>query len=145
MAKPDPVLLDPTRYPYHCAMPTRFGDLDVNMHVNNVAMAGILEDGRVRFHRASGYHIAMDRMGIVAMVASCTIDYIGQAFYPDPLEMHAGADTLGRTSYQLVQLVTQGTQVVAFSRAVMVCVAGGRPAPLPDKFRQSVADWMIPA
>jgi acyl-CoA thioester hydrolase len=145
MAKPDPALLTPARYPFHCVMPTRFGDLDLNMHVNNVAMAGILEDGRVRFHRASGAQTAMHRMGIMAMVASSTIDYIDQAYYPDPLEMHAGAAALGRTSYQVVQLVTQGTRVVACSRVVMVCVADGKPAPLPDTFRQNVTDWLIPA
>jgi acyl-CoA thioester hydrolase len=77
VAKPDPSLLEPGRYPFHCRIEPRFGDLDPNMHLNNVALAGILEEARVRFHRASGYHTASEKM--VSMVASFATDYLGQA------------------------------------------------------------------
>ena len=143
MAKPDPALLATGRYPFACELATRFGDLDTNMHVNNVAMVGLYEEARVRYHAASGYHAALGAAGIVAMVASCTIDYLGQAFYPEPLVFHVGADGLGRTSYQLLQLVTQGERPVGFSRATMVCVSGSQAVPIPELFRDSVKPWMI--
>ena len=53
MAKPDPALLDPARYPFRCSIETRYRDLDSNLHINNGVMASLLEEGRVRFHRAS--------------------------------------------------------------------------------------------
>jgi acyl-CoA thioester hydrolase len=143
MAKPDPVLLDPARYPFSCEIATRFADLDTNMHLNNVALAGIIEDARVRFHAASGYHAAME--GWSAMVANLTIDYLGQGFYPAPVSLHIGATTVGRTSYGLAQLVRQGDTVVALARLVMVCVKDNGPFPIPDKFRQSVQPWMFRA
>jgi acyl-CoA thioester hydrolase len=146
MAKPDPALLDPARYPFVCEIPTRFGDLDINMHINNVALGGICEDARVRFHKASGYHAALGGAGGVgAMVASFTIEYLGQAFYPDPLTLHVAAERIGSTSYSLVQLIRQGDRTAAFTRATMVVVKDGRPAPIPELFRTSVAPWMLQA
>ena len=42
MAKPDPALLDPTRYPHSVEIPTRYADCDPNNHINNVALAAII-------------------------------------------------------------------------------------------------------
>ena len=141
MARPDPALLDPTRYPFACEIATRFADLDTNMHLNNVALAGIIEDARVRFHAASGYHVAME--GWTAMVANLTIDYVGQGYYPAPVTLHIGATEVGRTSYGVAQLVRQGDTAVALARSVMVCVKDNRPFPIPDSFRESVKPWMF--
>ena len=143
MAKPDPAQLDPERYPFHCTLATRYGDVDTNRHVNNVALAGMLEDARVRYHHASGFHASMVGMG--AMMGSLTIEFLGQAYYPAPLDFHEGAVALGRTSFQFQQLVMQEGRVVALASSVMICVADGRPVALPDAFRQSVQAWMITA
>ncbi|MDE2405283.1 MAG: acyl-CoA thioesterase [Sphingomonadales bacterium] len=143
MAKPDPALLDPARYPYTCEIATRFGDLDVNQHVNNAAMVSLYEDARVRFHGASGYHASLGASGITAMVASCQLEYLGQAFYPSPLTFHVAAAELGRTSYQLLQLVRQDGRTVGFSRAVMVCVRDSTAVAIPESFRESVKPWMF--
>lgn len=147
MAKPDPALLDPSRYPFACEIATRFGDLDINLHINNVALAEICEDARVRFHKASGYHAALDGSGggakVGAMVASFAIEYLGQGFHPDPLTVHVAAERVGSTSYSLIQLVRQGERTVGFTRATIVVVSDGRPAPIPEQFRSSVAPWML--
>jgi acyl-CoA thioester hydrolase len=141
MAKPDPALLDPARYPFHCVIPTRFGDLDINMHLNNVALVAILEDGRVRFHHASGFHHAM--AGLTAMVASFSVEYLGQAFYPQPLDVHVAVAQIGRTSFVLQQLVKQEDRIVSFAHSVMVCVADGRPVAIPAGFSDGIAGWML--
>lgn len=141
MAKPDPALLDPARYPFACEIATRFADLDTNQHLNNVALASIVEDARVRFHAASGYHVAMS--GWAAMVVNLTIDFLGQGYYPAPVTVHSAAVSLGRTSYGLAQLVTQRETVIAVARSVLVCVRDGRPSPVPDAFRESVRPWML--
>jgi acyl-CoA thioester hydrolase len=141
MPKPDPALLDPARYPFSCEIQTRFGDLDVNLHVNNVAMAGILEEARVQFNAISGYHKALG--GMNSMVVSLAIEYLGQAYHPQPLQVHVAAAEIGRSSYSLCQLVTQDGRVVVFARATFVCVGEGRPAPLPAAFGESVARFML--
>ena len=141
MPKPDPALLEPERYPFSCAIPTRFGDLDTNLHINNVAMAGLLEDARVRFHRESGYHAAIEQM--TSMAVSIAIEYLGQGYYPQPIEIHVAATDIGRTSYALCQLVTQETRIVAFARAVFVCVRDDRPVELPAIFTETVRPYLL--
>lgn len=141
MAKPDPALLDAARYPFRSETDVRFGDIDVNKHVNNVSMTGYVEEGRVRFHRASGFHTSV--LGLNAMVASVAIEFLGQAFYPGTISLHAGAARIGNASYDLELLLTQDGRTVAFARSTMVCVKDEKPFPIPDAFRQSVANWMV--
>lgn len=143
MARPDPALLDPARYPFACEVPTRFADLDVNRHLNNVALAGMVEEGRVRFHQTSGFVGAL--RGLSAMVASMRIEFIGQGFYPQPVTAHAGAARIGRSSYALDLLLMQEGRTVAFAESVIVCVKDGVPTALPQGFRDTVNDWMIRA
>ena len=142
MAKPDPSQLDPARYPFDTQVDIRFSDMDVNRHVNNVALSNFVEEGRVRFHRASGYLAAI--AGVGSMVASVAIEYVGQAFYPGTLHLRAGASHIGRTSYTLELLITQDDRPVVFARSVMVCTKDGKPHPIPDTFRESAArEWGV--
>ena len=141
MAKPDPALLDLARYPYSCIIEPRFGDLDINMHVNNVAMAGILEDARVRFSRKTDYRRVMP--DAATMVASLAIEYIGEANYPDPINVASALERIGRTSHQIVQVVTQNGKTLVFARTVLVLVGPDGPAPFPEGFARSVQPWML--
>lgn len=143
MAKPDAALLNPARYPFTCTIETRFGDLDVNKHINNVAMAGMVEEGRVRFHHASGFVAGLE--GRAAMVASLSIEFLGQAYHPAPITVHAGAARIGRTSYALDMLLMQEGRVVVFAQTVVVCTDAGGPAEISQAFRTSAQDWMVRA
>jgi len=141
MAKPDPTLLDPSRYPFRCEIFPRFGDLDVNNHLNNVALAGILEEGRVRFHRASRYGDSLD--GITSMAASFSVEYLGQAHYPEPLTIHVAAIRLGRTSHMLGQVAMQADRIIAYAETVLVCVRGSQPVENSPIFIEAVQPWML--
>ena len=143
MAKPDPALLDPARYPFSCRMEPRFGDLDVNMHINNVAMAGMLEDARLRLFRAAGgpQHLA----GLSTMVASIAIEYLGETHYPEAVTVHGAVERIGRTSQQILQVVTQDGNPVVFARTVIVMVDPNGPAPLTDAYLENARQWMLAA
>jgi acyl-CoA thioester hydrolase len=143
MAKPDPALLDPARYPFTCRIDPRFGDLDLNKHINNVAMAGILEDARVRFHYASGYRDAL--AGLRSVMASVSIDYLGEGSYPDPLDIHVAIERQGRSSHTLVQVARQGGRLLAFARTVQVTVDKQGPVELPAHFVAAMSEWTIRA
>ena len=145
MHKPDPALLDPARYPFRCEIETRYRDLDSNLHINNGVFASLLEEGRVRFHRASAFGNVAADPELTAMVASVAIEYLGQSHFPEPLEMHVGAARIGRTSYELCQLVMQGGKVVVFARATMVCIKAGQPFAIRDSLRDLAIPWMFRA
>lgn len=139
MARPDPALLDPAHYPFHCQIETRFSDLDANLHINNVAFTDLLQEGRVRFHRASNYTGHSAEM--TTMVVSLGIEYVGQGFIPDPIDMHVAIGQTGRTSFQLNQLITQSKRKVLFAQTTLVCVSNGQPCPIPPDFLAEADRW----
>lgn len=141
MPRPDPALLDLARYPFSCSIAPRFGDLDVNLHVNNVATAGLLEDGRVRFHRANGYRITL--INLSTMVASSGIEFIDEIHYPDPVTIHCALETMGRTSHTVAQLITQDDRIAVFARTVLVNIGPKGPAPMPADFIEVASRWML--
>ena len=141
MPKPDPALLDPARYPFHCQIETRYRDLDSNLHINNGVFASLLEEGRVRFHRASQFGGGSD--GTTAMVVSVGIEYLGESHFPEPLDMHVGAERIGNSSYDLCQLVMQGRDVIAFARVTLVCVQRGKPAQISADHRELAQSWLM--
>ena len=141
MAKPDPSLLNPARYPFHHVISTRFADMDPNNHLNNVALAAMFEDGRVRFNHGSGFREGM--VGHRAMVASTEIAYLAEGHFPLAIDVHCAIEALGRSSWTVVQLLIQEGKVVAFARSTLVCIRDDRPAPLPDPFRATLAQWEL--
>jgi len=139
MPKPDPALLDPAHYPWRHAITTRFSDVDPNQHLNNVAIAAMFEDARVRFNGVLGFRDTMEHRR--AMVASVGIEYLAQGYYPDPVEALAACETAGRSSWSIVQLLTQGGRNVGFARTIVVCIDGDSPCPIPAAFRTNLECW----
>lgn len=145
MARPDPALLDPARYPFQCMIETRYRDLDSNLHLNNGVLACLLEEGRVRFHRKSQYNQYSADERTSAMVASLALEYLGEIQFPEPLEISTAFARIGNTSYDLVQLVMQEGRVVAFARVTMVNVREGAPDRISDERRGLTQQWMLKA
>ncbi len=145
MPKPDPALLDPARYPFRCEIETRYRDLDSNLHINNGVFASLLEEARVRFHRASEFGNVAADPELTVMVVSVAIDYLGQSHFPEPLDMHVCISRIGQSSYDLGQLVTQSAEVVAFASVTLVCIKAGRPFAIPESHRDRAKPWMFRA
>ena len=143
MPKPDPALLDPARYPFSCAIDPRFTDLDFHHHVNNAALADILQEGRIRFHRASAFYKALDDNDISSMLVSLSIEFLGQARHLHPLDNHLAALSVGGSSHTLGQLVTQQGTIIAYAQAVLVCVKDSQPMKNPPSFIESLSKWTL--
>lgn len=141
MAKPDPALLDPARYPFANAVTTRFADLDPNGHINNVAMAAMFEDSRLRFIGEIGF--PRNAEGARFMVANVTIDYLAQAYYPQGLVCHVAALPGGRSSWSLQQLLLQDDKPVAAARVAIVFTDGERPMAIHSVLRERLVPWLI--
>jgi acyl-CoA thioester hydrolase len=141
LPRPAPALLDPARFPFSCTVEPRFGDLDANLHVNNAAMAVIIEEGRVRFHLASGFVDAAE--GLTSLVASLGIEYLGQTYYRAPLVLHLGIASLGRTSYVLEELICQEDRPVVHASTVMVCTHPSGTVAIPGRLRDLATGWMV--
>lgn len=144
MPRPDAALLDPARYPFRHEITTRFADVDPNQHLNNVALAAMMEDARVRFN------LSMDRVIKLgerrAMVASVAMEYLSQGHFPDPVTVHCAIEGVGRTSWTIIQLLEQHGRPVAFARSVIVSIADDRPNPVSAELRENLlAGWSVKA
>ena len=141
MARPDPALLDPARYPFAHTITTRFADIDPNQHLNNVALAAMMEDARVRFNMGMGKVIRIGERR--AMVASVAMEYLSQGHFPDPVTVHCAVERTGNSSWSVVQLLVQNGRPVAFARSALVAIADDRPSPIAEEYRAVLAGWSL--
>ena len=117
--KDDAWRLQPARYPLRLPLQTRYGDMDANAHLNNVAIARLLEEARVRFHTAlKQRHPETDPVGL--MIVHASIDYLGEGSYPAEVEAGVAVVAIGRSSYRLAIGLFQEGAAIALADCVMV-------------------------
>jgi acyl-CoA thioester hydrolase len=132
MGRPDPARLDPAHYPHTTTIQTRFQDLDVLGHINNVAMAALFESARVRFNRS------LDLAGWSGhrwLVARVEINYLAEGYFPDDVEVATGIGEVGNRSWQILSAAFQRGACIATCDVVIVMSASGGLTTLPDGFR----------
>ncbi|MDX8356740.1 acyl-CoA thioesterase [Sphingopyxis terrae] len=129
MPKPESWRLDAASYPVHLDLQTRFQDMDINGHLNNVAFAALFESGRVLLNREIRpweERPANER----TMVAAVEINYLGEGNFPDPVEIATGIGRLGTSSWTIVQAMFQNGRAIATCDSVIVCRTDGAAKPL---------------
>jgi len=141
VARPAPHLLDPAHYRLRTEVGLRYSDLDVNRHLNNVKLIDILQEGRGYLHRVSGMAEATPQFTIV--VANLNVQFLGEAFYPEPIIVHTGLSAVGRSSQTIAQLAMQGERAVAYAETIMVTMLNGVAAPHPPHYREQLEPWLI--
>ncbi|MBP2274982.1 MULTISPECIES: acyl-CoA thioesterase [Sphingomonas] len=142
MPRPAPHRLDPATYPHREAIQTRFQDLDVLGHINNVAMAGLFESGRVRFNRAMNL---TGWSGHRWLVAKLEINYLGEGFFPDDVEIASGIGEIGKRSWSILAAAFQKGECIATADVVLVMSASGGLTELPPEFRAGLEAHRIRA
>lgn len=120
MPRHDPTRLVQTSYTYAASVSTRYGDLDPQAHINNVAIATIYEEGRSQFVRWLAEHAELALEPPHRMIAQVTIDYLAQIYYPSALTVAAGILEVGHHSYRIGQAIFQGGQCVGLCETVIV-------------------------
>lgn len=129
MAKPEGWRLDAASYPIALETGTRFQDLDVNGHLNNVAFASLFENARVQMNRTIrpwGERPAGER----TMVANVEINYLREGSFPEPVTVTTGVGHIGNSSWSFLQAMFQSGQCIATCDTVIVCRSGGEAKPL---------------
>ncbi|MDD2794726.1 thioesterase family protein [Acidocella sp.] len=116
----------------------RYGDIDRQGHINNVAFATFLETGRVALLEAAGRMLA--KPGFSFFLAHISIDYLAEIHPPGTVEIGSAVKTIGNSSVTLTQALFQREKCVATCEAVVVQVdpATSRPAALSPALRASL-------
>ncbi|MCY4727876.1 thioesterase family protein [Nocardioides sp. STR2] len=130
-AAPEVVDVPGGHYPVH----VRFSDVDVYGHVNNVKYFEYFQEARIQLMVASGRELGQ---GHHLVVAQTDVDYRRPIlFRPEPYDCSTWVSHIGSTSVVFESVVRDGDEVLARARVVGVCIdsATGRPAPVPEEFR----------
>lgn len=132
--------LKPGNFPYCYEMPTRFADLDKVGHVNHVNLTSFFQEGRNRFFYAFEL-LKAAHCGLV--VAALNIEFSGDLFHPDPIEVHTGLLEVGRSSFRVGQIAFQNGRVGAYAEVVQVARGEQGAMPLPEAWRPILGTMMI--
>ena len=132
--KADPRRRIVTAYPWSVTLDTRFADMDVNRHLNNIAIARFFEETRIRFNWSliARNDIAERPHYLVAHVA---VDYLGEGRYPDPVTMTYATGPIGNSSFRCLMAMFQNGGCVALCDSVLVHRGPAGPSPLPTQLR----------
>lgn len=126
---------DPAAYPFHCQIPTRFGDMDVQAHINNVATVGFYQEARVQFHWEHLHHTPA-HAGWAPVVANLNITFLKEISYPATVTVGVAVGRIGRSSFTLVKgLFGDDGECLGLAETVTVVTSGGRSMPIPDELR----------
>ncbi len=132
--KDDPRRLLAANYPWSIELQTRFADMDVNRHLNNVAITRFFEETRIRFN----WGLFAGDTGDVRpryLVAHVAVDFLGEGSYPQPLLMTYAIGAIGRSSFRCLMGMFQSGHCIALSDTVLVHRGTAGAAPLPDDLR----------
>ncbi len=142
--KPDPARLQLSNYPFSIELQTRFGDMDPNYHVNNVAIIALFQESRLRFAIFSrGDEIEKLRQQTRIVAGDLRFSFLREVNYPELVTIGVGIKHIGNTSYQLGCAMFQKGVCVALCDAVLICSDGERSTPLPEPVKVLLAPHMI--
>lgn len=139
MAKPDPARLSIDSYPHHDVIQTRFQDIDILGHINNVAMAALFETGRVRFNRMMGL---MRRQGHRWLIANVDVNYLAEGKMAD-VQMGTGIGRIGTRSWSILAAAFQDGTCIATCDTVVVMEQQDGQLALPADFRADLEKWVV--
>lgn len=136
--KPAPQRAD---YPHQVTDVVRFGDLDVQGHINNAVFATYFESGRVAMFRNADLGIGVADATVVLVRQE--IDFLRELRWPGNVIIGTALAELGRSSFTVAQAIFSGEQCVAAGRAtlVMIDTAARRARALPPEVIARLEPW----
>ena len=142
MPKPLPHRLVPATYPVHQIAQTRFQDMDINGHLNNVAFAALFENARVQLNR--NVRPWADRPANErTMVAAVEINYLREGNFPDDVTVCSGIGRIGTSSWTIEQAMFQNGQCIATCDTVVVCRTDNQAKPLRAEIVEGLKAQMV--
>jgi acyl-CoA thioester hydrolase len=113
----EPSMLVREAYPFRLDVRTRFGDLDTNRHVNNVALAGWYLDALAELHLdVLGYPVGGPLDGLSP--SSLRVEYLAEVHYPGIHQLRVGVLDLDETSVRYACGLFDGARCIGLAEAV---------------------------
>jgi len=145
-ARPDPKRLHLESYPIIDEIAARYGDMDANGHLNNLALESLHENARATMNRGllpHAYDVARRRIRLVT--SQNAVHFLVEAHWPATIQTGAGVGRIGRTSFVAsTGLFIEGT-CIGVCDTVLVALGDDGPVPLTDEFRTALQTVLLSA
>ena len=142
MAKPEGWRLNLAAYPVSIRCDTRFQDLDVNRHLNNVAFAALFENARVQLHTEQRCSRAA-RPANARWSPRSRSTICGEGSFPDPVTIGSGTGQVRNSSWIVVQAMFQGERCIGTCDTVIVCRADNAALPIREDLRAALEELRV--
>ena len=124
-------------WPYSYSDRIRYGDLDTNRHLNNVAVHQFFESARIAYMREllPEYDLlARDNAAVGMIFAETHVNFRSPGFYEEHLTTQVRIDEVRRSSVRLQFRILAGERLVAEGWGTLVGYdyAANRASPLPE-------------
>ena len=116
-------------YSHWTPVSLRFRDLDLLGHVNNIALAGLLEDARVALELP--VQPLVPNYNPVMVLVELRIQFLEETHYEDRITIGTAVERIGRTTVSIGQGVFADDRCLAIARASEVLIDGETRGPIP--------------
>lgn len=141
--RPHPARLSRSLYPVTGMATARFGDVDANGHLNNVALESLHENTRAAFNQRvfPGVYEPSTRT-IRLVLAGIVVHFLAEAHWPADIDTGVGVGRIGRTSYVVSTALFVGDTCISLCDATLVTLRDG-PVPIPEQARDVLGAHLL--
>jgi acyl-CoA thioester hydrolase len=145
-ARPHPDRLSPALYPVRNTIEARFGDMDANRHLNNLALEAMHENARAMLNTQvfPGVYTAADRR-LRLVAANSVVHFLQESHWPATIHTGIGIGRIGRTSYVASTALFVGDACISLCDTVLVVLDADGPTPIPEHARARLTGLLLAA
>ena len=143
-ARPDPARLRLASYPVVDRIAARYGDMDANAHLNNLALEALHENARASMNRdlfPEAYRAGERRLRLVT--SQNTVHFLAEAHWPALIDTGAGVGRIGRTSYVASTGLFIDGACIGVCDTVLVLLDDDGPVPISPEFRAALQTVLL--
>lgn len=130
----------PENWHFQTQMTITIGDINYGNHLSNDAVLRLAHEARIRFLSHHGYS-EMNIDGVGLIMADAAIQFVGQGFHGDALNIRLAVTDIGRAGFSLIYLFerqSDGGQIARIKNGmVFFNYQQQSVASTPDAFRQT--------
>src|SRR6478736_2268847 len=123
-------------YPVIDAIGARYGDMDSNAHLNNLALESLHENARATMNRSlflDIYDVSARRLRLVT--SQNAVHFLAEVHWPNTIQTGAGVGRIGRTSFVASTGLFVDGSCVGVCDTVLVLLGDDGPVPISGERR----------
>jgi acyl-CoA thioester hydrolase len=129
-----------SEYRFSIKIPIRYGDIDAQRHLNNVAYFRYMEQARVEYIVNLGLWPGQDFQSIGIILAEATCTYRAPAFFGESVVVWTRVSHLGKKSFSFEYKLETERGEIATARTTQVCYdyTARCSIPMPENWREAI-------